>query len=162
MKADIHRTLAVLLTELVDGTPADSGWILNPEDVGLLGSLGRLTAAAASAPARGTGSSVAAHVDHVCFGIELFNRWSAGEENPFAGANWGASWARTTVTEDEWTALRARLRNETHKWVANVQRSRELQDAELTGIVASVAHLAYHVGAIRQIDHAVAGPQAAD
>jgi len=162
MTADIHRTLAALLTELVDGAPAGEGFILNPDDVGLLRSLEKLTAAAASAPAREGGSSVAAHVDHVLFGIALFNRWSAGEENPFAGAEWAASWSRTTVNEEEWASLRRRLGDEVHAWIANVQRPRELQPVELTGIVASVAHLAYHMGAIRQIARATVGPSAKD
>jgi hypothetical protein len=30
---------------------------------------------------------------------------------------------------------------------------------ELTGLLASVAHLAYHLGAIRQIDKATRGPK---
>jgi hypothetical protein len=31
---------------------------------------------------------------------------------------------------------------------------------ELNGVVASVAHLAYHLGAIRQIDRSIQGPKA--
>jgi hypothetical protein len=31
---------------------------------------------------------------------------------------------------------------------------------ELNGVIASVAHLAYHLGAIRQIDRAIRGPSA--
>ena len=162
MTADIHRTLAALLTELVDGPPAGDAFILNPEDIGLLRLLDKLRAAAASAPAGGGGSSVAAHVDHVLFGIELFNRWAAGEENPFAGAEWGASWSRTAVNEEEWSTLRRRLGDVVHAWIANVQRPRELQPIELTGIVASVAHLAYHMGAIRQMARATVGPKAKD
>jgi hypothetical protein len=30
---------------------------------------------------------------------------------------------------------------------------------ELTGMIASIAHLAYHLGAIRQISKAVRGPK---
>jgi hypothetical protein len=31
---------------------------------------------------------------------------------------------------------------------------------ELNGVIASVAHLAYHLGAIRQIDRTIRGPEA--
>jgi hypothetical protein len=31
---------------------------------------------------------------------------------------------------------------------------------ELNGVIASVAHLAYHLGAIRQIDRSIQGPKA--
>jgi hypothetical protein len=162
MTSNIPSTLGVLLTELVDGTQAGGGWILNPADIGLLASLDKLTVAAASAPPRAGSGSIAAHVDHVCFGIGLFNRWAAGEPDPFTGANWGTSWAKTSVTEPEWAALRGRLRNEAHDWINNIQRPRELPQADLTGIVAIVAHLAYHLGAIRQIDHLAGGPPATD
>lgn len=33
---------------------------------------------------------------------------------------------------------------------------------ELNGVIASIAHLAYHVGAIRQIDLSAKGPSAND
>ena len=37
--------------------------------------------------------------------------------------------------------------------------SRDANDVELTGTIASIAHLAYHLGAIRQIDRNVRGPR---
>jgi hypothetical protein len=36
---------------------------------------------------------------------------------------------------------------------------RECSGIELTGMVSSVAHLAYHLGAIRQISKTVRGPK---
>ena len=39
---------------------------------------------------------------------------------------------------------------------------RELTSVELTGLIAAVVHLAYHLGAIRQIDPSLQGPKAAD
>jgi len=35
---------------------------------------------------------------------------------------------------------------------------REVTDVELTGMIASVAHVAYHLGAIRQISKDSRGP----
>ena len=89
------------------------------------------------------------------------NRWARGE-SPFADADYGASWRRLTVTESEWVALRDRLRAEARRWIEAVQRPRALDDIELTGIIASVAPLAYHLGAIRQIDPSARGPLARD
>jgi hypothetical protein len=31
---------------------------------------------------------------------------------------------------------------------------------ELNGVIASIAHLAYHLGAMRQIDRSIQGPKA--
>ena len=90
----VANTLATLFGELVHGAPASGGYMLNAGDAGMLRSLDNLSATAASAPTT-TGSSIAAHVDHVRYGLSLMNRWSAGE-NPFGNADWSASWKRTT------------------------------------------------------------------
>ena len=41
-----------------------------------------------------------------------------------------------------------------------LETPRELSPMELNGVIASVAHLAYHLGAIRQIDRSIQGPKA--
>ena len=103
------------------------------------------------------GASVAAHVDHLRYGLSLMNRWSAGE-HPFVDANWAASWRMTEVSEAEWRELRARLGDEAHRWLEALRVPREVDEAELNGLVGSIAHLAYHLGAIRQIDRTARGP----
>ncbi len=61
---DVSRTLATLFGELGEGASPSGGYVLNPSDPGLLRSLNKLAAADASAFTP-TGSSVAAHVDHL-------------------------------------------------------------------------------------------------
>ena len=152
----VAKTLATLFSELVEGAPAGGAYILNAGDDGLLKSLDKLPAAAASA-VTSTGSSIAAHIDHLRYGLSLMNRWSAGE-NPFNDADWSASWRRTTVSEDEWRALRAELRDEAGRWLKALRVPRDVQEIELNGMIVSVAHLAYHLGAIRQINDRLRGP----
>jgi hypothetical protein len=154
----LHRTIVTLLHELIDGPSGDEAYVLNPGDAGLLGSLDRLTAGDASAHAPGR-SSVAAHVDHVRYGLELLNRWGRGERNPWADANWAASWERHTVDDRAWDALRKALRSEASAWIQSAGREREMDDVALAGVVGSIAHLAYHLGAIRQMAPAAAGPR---
>jgi hypothetical protein len=153
---DLAKTLAALFSELVNGAPASGGYMLNPGDEGLLRSIDKLPAAAASATIA-TGSSIAAHVDHLRYGLSLMNRWNAGE-NPFKDADWSASWKKTAVSEDEWQMLRAQLRTEAAGWLNGLRMPREAQEIELNGMIGSIAHLAYHLGAIRQIDRAARGP----
>jgi hypothetical protein len=153
---DVAPTLATLFSELVDGAPASGGYMLNPGDQGLLRSLGQLSAAAASAVTP-TGASIAAHVDHLRYGLSLMNRWNAGE-NPFKDADWSASWTNVVVSEDEWQRLCAQLRMEAARWLTALRTPREVQEIELNGMVGSIAHLAYHLGAIRQIDKTLRGP----
>jgi hypothetical protein len=160
-KAALHGAVSTVLRELIDGSGTEACWVLNPSDPGLLRSLDTLTAGAASAPARDGGPSIAAHVDHLRYGLELMNRWNQGE-NPFADADFSASWRRGTVSDEEWAARREQLRAQAHRWLAAVRQPRDLSEFELTGVIASVAHLAYHLGAIRQVDRSTRGPSARD
>jgi hypothetical protein len=75
---------------------------LNGSDEGLLKSLDKMSATAASAVTP-TGSSIAAHVDHL-------------------------------------------------------RTPRDVQEIELSGMIGSIARLAYHLGAIRQINRTLRGP----
>jgi len=156
----LHDSIAHLLSELVEGPPKGPAYMLNPGDPGLLRSLESLTAAAASqAPPNGA-APIAAHVDHVCYGIDLLNRWYAGEPDPWSDADWTASWRRRQVSDEEWAALRNRLRNSVAQWRAALQQPRDLSATELDTVIGAVAHLAYHFGSIRQIDRALRGPAA--
>jgi hypothetical protein len=154
--ADISTTLTTLFSELVNGAPQAGAYMLNAGDEGLLRALDKLSAKEASTLTP-TGSSIAAHVDHLRYGLSLMNRWSAGE-NPFGTADWSTSWKKTAVSDDEWTTRRAELRTEATRWLEALGMPRDVQPIELNGIVGSVAHLAYHLGAIRQINQTTRGP----
>ena len=145
-----------LFGELMHGVSDRDGFMLNPRDSGLLRSLERVPASEASALTR-TGSSIAAHVSHLAYGLSLMNRWSQGE-NPFGDADWATSWKKTTVNESEWEGLRIQLRDQAARWLVVLRTPREVQDVELSGMIGSIAHLAYHVGAIRQISTNARGP----
>lgn len=149
-----------LFGELIHGVSGRGGFMLNARDRGLLRSLERVPAAGASRPTR-TGSTIASHVAHVVYGLSLMNRWGQGE-NPFGDADWAASWKKTTVTEAEWEALRIQLRDEAARWLVVLRTPREVQDDELSGMIGSIGHLAYHMGAIRQISPDARGPTEGD
>jgi hypothetical protein len=157
---DLHTSLALLFAELIDGPSPDAAYMLNGGDPGLLRSLDGLSAVAASSTPASGGASIAAHVDHVRYGVELMNRWGQGEADPWSGADWMASWRRTTVNDQQWATLREQVRDETRRWHRTLQAPRTMTPLELNGVIASVAHLAYHLGAIRQIDRSIRGPKA--
>lgn len=157
---ELTRTFENLFGELMHGVSGKGGFMLNVGDRGLLRSLERLSAAEASVLTP-TGSSIAAHVAHVSYGLSLMNRWSHGE-NPFTHADWAASWKKTTVTDAEWEALRIQLRDEGARWLVVLRTPREVQGIELSGMIGSIAHLAYHIGAIRQINAKARGPAERD
>jgi hypothetical protein len=160
--ASLNDALATLFAELTNGAGSDACWTLNQNDPGLLRSVDALSAESASRVGPNGGAPIAAHVDHLCYGLELLLRWSEGEENPFADADYSRSWRLGPVSDEQWAALRRRLRDDTNKWLAVIREPRPMSQVELTGVVASVVHLAYHLGAMRQIDRAIRGPAARD
>jgi hypothetical protein len=155
---DVAGVLARLFGELTQGVSGGGGFVLNTGDIGLLRSLDTLSAADASRSVN-DGATIAAHTQHVRYGLSLMNTWAVAGGNPFANAKWDEAWKISAVGDPEWTEIRDGLRQEARRWIAVLKTPREVQDVELTGMVASVAHLAYHLGAIRQIDKSVRGPR---
>ena len=154
--------LLSLFTELVDGSsdPGARTYVLNQGDGGLLASLDRLSAAAASHTHGGP--SIAAHVDHLRYGLSLLNRWAGGSPPPWPDMDWTLSWRRNVVSESEWRQLRDELRREADAWAKALGTPRLVSNVEAGWIAGSVAHFAYHMGAIRQIDRTTRGPTAED
>ena len=149
--AIFQRAVGKLLTEILDGPPGSECYLLNPGDPGLIRQLESIDARSASARPMPGKTTIAAHVDHVHYGFSLLNRWIAGEPNPWADADWNASWQRTTVSDSQWKALLAGLREETDNWRNAVAARTDWDDTTAAGAISSAAHTAYHLGAIRQI-----------
>ena len=157
LKSLVVDTVKGLLSELAHG-PTDVAYVLNRGDRGLLASLRSLSAAQASARPDGR-SSIASHVHHVRYGLNLINRWARGED-VYGQADWSESWRHQQVNDSEWDALVAGLEHEIRNWQEAMALPRPLDVAAIRETIGSVVHLAYHLGAIRQLDAATAGPRA--
>ena len=145
------RAVSKLLIEVFDGPPTPEAYVVNPGDPGLLRQLETISAAAASRQPIAGKASVASHVHHIYFGLTLLNRWFSGEENPFANADFNESWRRTTVAEDEWNAMCESLRKEAEAWRRAVAARSTWDDTSAAAALSTIAHTAYHLGAIRQV-----------
>jgi hypothetical protein len=86
------------------------------------------------------------------------NRWASEGGNPFADATWDEAWKTSAVDLAAWQEIRDGLRDQAHRWGQALGSPRDATDLELTGMIASIAHLAYHLGAIRQIAKQSRGP----
>src|SRR5216117_2667080 len=94
--------LTRLFSELVDGPRGLSdAFMLNSGDVGLLRSLDKLSAASASRSVNG-GATIAAHAQHLRYGLSLMNRWTAEGGDPFANAKWDEAWRLSSVDAAMW------------------------------------------------------------
>lgn len=156
---DVKSALTRLWTELVDGTTGQDGaFVLNSGDIGLRRSIDKLSASDASRSTN-DGATIAAHVQHVRYGLSLMNRWASEGGNPFADAKWDEAWKTSAVDEPAWTEIRRAFADEARRWTTALRSPREVTEVELAGMIGSIVHLAYHLGAIRQIDKQTRGPK---
>lgn len=156
---DLSQALQQLFSELSNG-PAERGlaYMLNTGDIGLLRSLDKLPAAEASHSVD-EGATIAAHAQHLRYGLSLMNRWATHGGNPFADAKWDEAWKLSVVSDQQWAEIRQGLREEAQHWLTALGAPRETNTVELMGVISSIAHLAYHLGAIRQIAKSARGPR---
>jgi hypothetical protein len=115
--------------------------------VGFLRTLSEMDARTASQgePNR---STIAAHAEHVRYTLEIANAWLQGQRPVF---DWTLAWQHREVSAEAWSALRNAILEQTQVLETRI-RSLETWDARaLQLVMQNTAHLAYHVGAIRQI-----------
>jgi DinB superfamily len=148
----VGQSLQALLAEAFDGIPGESGsWFTESKrGQGLFGTVEQLTAAQVSMQPVLGHASIAAHLEHLRFSLSLGNRWSQGEE-PYDSADWSAAWKKNAVSESEWKQLLADIRKEYSSWKTALASDSRWTGDDLTGKMASVVHIAYHLGAIRHI-----------
>ena len=159
LTTELSSTLVRLFGELVNGPPkGGDAFVLNSGDAGLLRSLDKLSATDASQSVN-DGATIAAHARHLQYGLSLMNRWAREGGDPFADATWDAAWKTSRVDEAEWRTIREGLAQEVRRWLESLGSAREISALELTGMIGSIAHLAYHLGATRQIAKAARGPK---
>lgn len=156
---ELRPLMSKLFTEVAKGAPGDGGaFILNSGDVGLLRSLEKISAEDASR-AVNDGATIAAHAQHVRYGLSLMNRWASDGGDPFADAKWDEAWKISRVDDGEWDEIQSGLRDEVRSWLETLTTRQQATRLEVTGMMASIAHVAYHLGAIRQINKQARGPR---
>src|SRR4030095_4892038 len=126
----LSRVLTRLFSELVDGAnDPTGGFILNSRDVGLLRSLDTLSADDASRSAN-DGATIAAHAQHLRYGLSLMNRWANEGGNPFADAKWDEAWKTFDVEAPAGEDIRNGLREEAHHWLQVLSSPRDVAGVE--------------------------------
>src|SRR5262249_10516570 len=103
---EVAPAITRLFAELVDGASGQSGaFILNSGDAGLLRSLDKLSASEASRSVD-DGATIAAHAQHLRYGLSLMNRWATEGGDPFADAMWEEAWKTRDVDAARWSEIR--------------------------------------------------------
>lgn len=142
----VAQIVRQLLDEGIRGAPDGPTWFT--DGAGLLASVDGLTAAQAStAPIEGS-ATVAAHLGHVHWFLSLLNAFARGER---PDVDWSRSWPVRTVDEAEWRELRAGLERAFTEFDGHLAAGGADDEAHLMPVLATVAHTAYHLGALRQM-----------
>ena len=142
--------LAILREACEGGVPGEGTAFLdgtrNGVNHGLFATLERLSAAQASNP-NALGQSIAAHAAHTAYHMEVTVRWVHGDRGPF---DWPGSFEPRVVNDEQWRATCARVREAYAGVVALATAAPDWDEDAVAGLAGAIAHVAYHLGAIRQ------------
>jgi hypothetical protein len=143
---EVVGQLVAVLQEALEGPKEVWSYFTdNHPDAGFLGTLSGLGAMDASRPVAGT--SIAAHVAHVVFGMDVVRDWIRGDRTP---RDWSESWRVRSVDDRAWTDLLNELRR-AYTDLRQAIAERGTSDAVALGAaIGGIAHIAYHLGAVRQ------------
>jgi hypothetical protein len=139
-----------LLNELVMGKTQEYTWVIDREPGhGIIGTVEQLSAEDASYSITEGGSTVAAHTEHVRWSLQLALKFFKGE-NP--KPDWAESWRIKMVDDKQWKKLQVDLKDTYTAIRTAVEKRDDWSDTRfVTGTLAILPHLAYHLGAIRQM-----------
>lgn len=142
-----HFTQALLdaLDEAFDNV---HGFFLD-KGTSIFETLATITAEEASQPSSANCATIATHVAHMNFYMDMTLRLARGE-NP--NGDWSGIWRTVReVNADDWIGSQQKLR-ETYAAIRDLVQNTPWQNqAEIGGAMGVLAHNAYHLGEIRQI-----------
>lgn len=150
MAIDHHLPLITLFREAFEGRPVGQPftWFVEKTE-GIFDALERTSASQAStSPAPGV-NTIGAHLNHVCYTLSLTNAHIRGEQPV---SDWEGSWTQQTFDEEAWRQLGSDLRREYDGVLKFLETRPDWPEQDwLMGATALVPHMAYHLGAIRQL-----------
>lgn len=149
MSEVFRNTIKTMVKETFEGppVPVTGSWFTETKpNSGIFGVMDELSPDGASAQVYGT--TLAAHLDHVRYHMWGINEIVKNGEQP--EMHWGKSWEIQSVDEQGWNRIRDGVRNE---YAVLMQAIDEIEWTELLAneVLSSLAHSAYHLGALRQM-----------
>ena len=149
MKQALLEQVVELLRETFEGALPGQGTQYLDHSSGIRATLSGLTAEQASRRFDGH-PSIASHARHMNFHLRVTAEWIQGDHSR---RDWAASFEPQTVTGDEWAVLQKDLEVSRAEVIRTLEGLSPEQFIEEGAGLGSVAHLAYHLGAIRQLMH---------
>lgn len=140
-----------LLRETYEGGRPGQGTQYLDHSSGIRNTLNALTAEQASRRPGGH-PSIAAHARHMNFHLRVTSEWILGDHGK---RDWDASFEPQTVDEEEWAGIKRDLEASRQELVRVLSSLTPERFAEEGAALGAITHLAYHLGAIRQLMHQV-------
>ena len=151
MSHGILDQVVELLRETFEGGLPGQGTQYLDHSSGIRATLSAITAEQASRRPGGH-PSIAAHARHMNFHLRVTSEWILGDHSR---RDWLGSFEPQTVTEEEWVRLKQDLEASRAELVRVLRSLTPERFVEEGGAISAIAHLAYHLGAIRQLMHRV-------
>lgn len=147
---EAHETVATAVLEVFDETFARVQGIYLDRGTSLLETLAGVSAHQASLPMGHGGATIAAHVAHVIFYLEVLERClltGEGEQ-----VDWGETWRTVRAVDAEaWDALRGRVQVVSSRIRESLAAGEEWGAPDRLALaLAMIVHSAHHLGEIRQ------------
>jgi hypothetical protein len=146
--AGFKNTLLTLLPETFGVSDAPNGFLLDHGRAGLLGTLAGVDAATASARRRPANATIASHTNHILLLLDLYAAYDRGEQ---PHADWEGSWQTPLVDAAAWDKLRGEVRARYDSVIGLIQARTDWPEPAVSGALILLAHVAYHLGEIKQI-----------
>lgn len=139
------------LLEILEETFQTHHGIFIDKGTSLFETLENISAEEASGSIIENGATVAAHVEHAGFYLDVLESSMRGQAD--GKIDWREIWERDrTVSPDEWTATKRRLRESHRRAIETIKICDDFSNNDVFGSALGVlAHTAYHLGAIRQV-----------
>lgn len=150
MKPTIESSLvSITLISLLEETFEKVHGAFLDRGTSLFETLSNITADRASKPLVENGSTIAAHVHHITFYLNVLEKYMT--DTLKEKIDWSQSWLVKTVNDDEWNREIEDLK-QSHKSVLKILKRRKdwNNDNFIGGAMSVIVHTAYHLGAIRQ------------
>lgn len=145
---DFVNNLLFFLTETFEGTPEFPTAYLDT-NVSFFDACQAISAEQASTPIAKGGMTLAAHVEHTRFYIDLLLKHMQGRTTK--DVDWDETWQQQTVSDDAWDALQSDLKTRYQAVKSHIEKLSTWNNTDIADALAIVVHSAYHLGAIRQI-----------
>lgn len=146
----IISSLLELLDELYVGSAGKYSWVIDQDPGHGFGkTIEQISAEQASTSLVAGGSTIAAHTEHLRWSIDFALAFFDGK---IPAPNWAESWKIHVVNDQEWLQLQQNLFASYQKLRKAIAERKDWTDPQLRqGTLALMPHVAYHLGAIKQL-----------